>query len=163
MTLTVIFTHDMNDHDQVCLLVTGKHTLSHTEHSQHTTSVFWFPLLSLLFYSSRPNTFKSTVHPLFLLFSTSLLPFHFHALSSPLTGGQVGPGPRWGIAMSFNKQLNSCTHATENDLHRHLRCKKCPIAEQTDTLSRLKTRKTTLCYNLSLCCLDLVCMMNGLF
>lgn len=38
----------------------------------------------------------------------------------------MGPGPRWGIAMSFNKQLISGTHATENDLQRHLHYKKCP-------------------------------------
>lgn len=38
----------------------------------------------------------------------------------------MGPGPRWGIAMSFNKQLISGTHATENNLQRHLHYKKCP-------------------------------------
>lgn len=47
------------------------------------------------------------------------------SLFSLLARGQVGLGPRWGIAVSFNKQLISSAHAAENDLHRHLHYKKC--------------------------------------
>lgn len=103
---------------------TCKHSVkTHSAHPQpHSVSQ-----TRLLFHSWHPlPSLKNTVHLLFPLFSPPLLGFHVHALFSLLAGGQVGPGPRWSIAMSFNKQLNSSTHATENDLHRHLHYKKCP-------------------------------------
>lgn len=96
------------------------HTLKHT--SPLSLSVAVYTLLSIIFIlcfhhffppcsPRRPNPLL----PLSFLFHCSC--FTSSALSSLLAGGQVGLGSRWGIAISFYKQLNSSTHATENDLH----------------------------------------------
>lgn len=115
------------------------------------TSDYWYRKTD----STHPQPLSVSQIVIFYFWHTaSSLSFLPHCscftLSSLLVRGQLDLGPRWGIAMSFNKQLNSGTHATENGQHGLLHWKKKKKAQLYSLWFTWLKVKQKLCFNIFL-------------